>query len=195
MVGDTRGVTQEGARWTVRETDTSHVPGARGPRCLIFESDGILRRAWLYPTDWALLTDQQLIAVMESRAAVIGSSGDRGTPVDESLLVAYSNAVIAHARMLVAAAALVRSGNQALRAEQQDLRERNRHARDEMRTAIERYASSLRQSGVSREHAVALVVGAARGGLADSSTPLYGPDDVRMIREAAEWCRRIYEAA
>ncbi|MGH7621639.1 MAG: hypothetical protein ACREMU_04815, partial [Gemmatimonadaceae bacterium] len=173
MVGDTRGVMQEGTRWTVRETDTSHVPGAHGARCLIFESDGILRRAWLYPTNWALLSDQQLIAVMESRAAAIGSAPDRGTSGDESLLTGYSNAVITHARMLVAAAALVRSGNQALRAEQQDLRERNRRARDEMRTAIERYATSLRQAGVTREHAVALVVGAARGGLADSNAPLY----------------------
>jgi hypothetical protein len=195
MVGETRGVTQDGTRWTVREIDTSHVPGAHGLRCLIFESEGILRRAWLYPADWAVLSDQQLIEVMESRPGALGPRQTKDGAINESLLFAQSNIVVARARILVAAAARVRDGNLALRAEQQELRERNRFARDEMRAAIERYAASLRGAGVSREQAVALVTIAARGGLADSESPPYPPDDERMIREAAEWCRGIYEAA
>lgn len=53
-----------GVTWTVREADTTRVPGARGPRCLIFETAGYARRAWTYPPDWRTLGDEALLLLM-----------------------------------------------------------------------------------------------------------------------------------
>jgi hypothetical protein len=53
-----------GVTWTVREADTTRVPGARAPRCLIFETAGHARRAWKYPPDWPTLGDEGLLALM-----------------------------------------------------------------------------------------------------------------------------------
>jgi hypothetical protein len=53
-----------GVTWTVREADTTRVPGARGPRCLIFETSGYARRAWVYPPDWRTLGDEGLLLLM-----------------------------------------------------------------------------------------------------------------------------------
>jgi hypothetical protein len=41
--------------WTVRELDASGVPGARGPRCLVFENHEVVRRVWDFPATWETL--------------------------------------------------------------------------------------------------------------------------------------------
>jgi len=46
--------------WRVREVDTSAHPWARGPRCLVFESDAFARRVWRYPAHWRSLPDAAL---------------------------------------------------------------------------------------------------------------------------------------
>jgi hypothetical protein len=53
-----------GVTWSVREADTTRVPGARAPTCLIFETPGYARRAWRYPTDWRSLDDEALLLLM-----------------------------------------------------------------------------------------------------------------------------------
>ena len=46
----------DGIAWRVVECEAAHVPGARGPRCLIFFSDNVVRRVWDYPATWRALT-------------------------------------------------------------------------------------------------------------------------------------------
>ena len=53
----------DGARWQVREVDASGVPGARGERCLLFEGEGVVRRVWNYPHNWAHLAAEELASL------------------------------------------------------------------------------------------------------------------------------------
>lgn len=53
-----------GEHWTVREVDTTAVPGARGARCLIFDSGSIARRLWNYPRDWGALPPGALLRLI-----------------------------------------------------------------------------------------------------------------------------------
>jgi len=52
-------------RWTVREVNAKAVPGAVAPRCLICESDDVVRRIWHYPANWASLSDDELIGICD----------------------------------------------------------------------------------------------------------------------------------
>ena len=56
-------VESTGRTWTVRETDATHVPGARAPSCLVFDTVGCCFRVWQYPLDWRDLTNAELLAV------------------------------------------------------------------------------------------------------------------------------------
>lgn len=47
--------------WTVRELDAHGMPGARGARCLVFETAGCVRRVWNYPAAWATLPASALV--------------------------------------------------------------------------------------------------------------------------------------
>ena len=42
-----------------------HVPGARGARCLVMESEskGVCRRLWTYPANWQELSADDLLAL------------------------------------------------------------------------------------------------------------------------------------
>lgn len=46
--------------WRLHEADARAVPAARGPTCLICESVEVIRRLWLYPSDWRSLDDDTL---------------------------------------------------------------------------------------------------------------------------------------
>lgn len=48
-------------RWTVRELDTTTLPGALGARCLVFENHSLVRRLWVYPSTWATLPAESLL--------------------------------------------------------------------------------------------------------------------------------------
>jgi hypothetical protein len=50
-------------RWTVREVNADSVPGAAAPRCLICESDDVVRRIWRYPENWLSLSDDDLMSI------------------------------------------------------------------------------------------------------------------------------------
>jgi hypothetical protein len=52
-----------GRAWTVYETVTAHVPGARAQQCLIFDTTGHCFRVWQYPIDWRELTTAELLAL------------------------------------------------------------------------------------------------------------------------------------
>ena len=49
--------------WSVVEVDARAVPGARGPRCLIFTRDSCIRRVWEYPAHWRTLDADELTAL------------------------------------------------------------------------------------------------------------------------------------
>jgi hypothetical protein len=50
-------------RWSVVEVDARGVPGALGPRCLVFTRADCTRRVWDYPADWRALGDAGLAAL------------------------------------------------------------------------------------------------------------------------------------
>ena len=56
-----------GVYWTVVEVDGRTIPGARGPRCLVLQSEIAIRRVWGYPGDWRSLSDADLTALSWQR--------------------------------------------------------------------------------------------------------------------------------
>jgi len=56
-----------GLYWTVSEVDGRDIPGARGPRCLVFQSENAIRRVWCCPSDWRTLGDADLAALSWQR--------------------------------------------------------------------------------------------------------------------------------
>lgn len=57
----------DGATATVREAAVPNAPWARGPRCLLFECEGAVRRVWQYPADWHEASDAALDALSWGR--------------------------------------------------------------------------------------------------------------------------------
>jgi hypothetical protein len=51
---------------TVMERRADGVAGARGPACLIFNTDVGFTRVWSYPANWAELSDAELVRLSES---------------------------------------------------------------------------------------------------------------------------------
>ena len=62
---DVRDLRHQGIAWRVREMDATNIPGARANRCLIFDSEGVVRRAWSFPRTWAELDDEDIWALLE----------------------------------------------------------------------------------------------------------------------------------
>lgn len=56
----------QGLEWRVYERPAGSASPTPGRPSLIFDSDGIVRRLWRYPTDWSSLSDRQLLGLMES---------------------------------------------------------------------------------------------------------------------------------
>jgi hypothetical protein len=49
------------ADWTIREVEATASPGSRGNRCLVFESEALVRRVWSYPANWPTLNAPALL--------------------------------------------------------------------------------------------------------------------------------------
>jgi len=63
-------IVEQGAhRWTVREVNADAVPGAAAPRCLICESEDVVRRIWRYPDNWLGLSDDDLLRICDKSLA------------------------------------------------------------------------------------------------------------------------------
>lgn len=54
-----------GDRWLIAEIDARGIPGAQADRCLVCQSEQVMRRLWDYPTDWHSLSDEALGALCE----------------------------------------------------------------------------------------------------------------------------------
>ena len=56
-----------GREWRVWRTDCRDVPGARSNECLIFDSGTTVRRVWAPPVGWSALSDEDLLALVNTR--------------------------------------------------------------------------------------------------------------------------------
>jgi len=205
-LGDkTRELVRDGVSWKVRETDTSHSPGSRGDRCLIFDAEGIVRRAWDVPSDWSDLGDNELWALLDREAHPAPAVRDRRSEHASSrdgqqrrdaaaAAVATATVAAAHARSLLIEIRLMLEANQALRAEQQAMLDEARRVRQNMQMSIQAYAEGLRREGVSPERALVLLKEAMRAGLRgqDESEEHLGDG---VVADGIAWGIAAYYAA
>ncbi len=174
--------------WFVREVDARRVPGARGERCLIYETEGVVRRVWTFPTDWPSLSDDALWQLTEtvpsSGRASVRAPADAPADAPEAL---GTDAITALARTLFAELVSAREDEAEARAPHP-----GRRTRAEMRTAIQGYARSLRMQGVPPERVLVLLKDAVQSGLA--GTRLDESLAEAMLHDGVEWCIDAYFA-
>jgi len=184
-----RDILGDGIQWHVHEASATHVPGARRDRCLIFDSEGVVRRVWAYPSDWMNLPDDALWALIDHAGVPLADQAPaRGTdrrhsPRGQPSVVAVA-AELARSRALAAELAVT-----ADRDHHEDLAratERCEELRRSLHFAINAYAETLRNNGVPPERAVVLIKAAVRDGLG-SSGACDELDEDEIIDEGVAW--------
>jgi hypothetical protein len=63
-------VDAHGREWHVYERASSVQSPVMGRPSLVFDTEGIVRRLWHYPTGWAELADEALLGLMEEPSRV-----------------------------------------------------------------------------------------------------------------------------
>lgn len=193
-----RELTREDVTWRVREADTSQCPGARAATCLIFDGDGIVRRAWSYPENWAELDDESLWSLLEtphpkpldqSPAALRESSAEGTHPA-----VAEATANCARSRSLLVELSMLRAANRSASCERRSLLGECHRVRRAMRDAIEAYARSLRSSGVAPEYALVLIKSALTAGIGRAEAR-EEPLAEELVGDGVAWGIAAYYAA
>jgi hypothetical protein len=188
-----RELIREGVRWGVYEASAARTPGAKAYRCLIFDSEGIVRRLWTFPEHWEGLVDEEILKLLEAPPTpaggvrVVRHSGSHPT-------VIAAIAAHVHAQELVAELTVVRDATRVLAAERRALLDSCRRGREEIRGAVQQYVTTLKRGGVPPERAVALLKSAiddALGGLSAREIP--GNED--LIGAAVLWGIEAYYAA
>lgn len=188
-----RIITHEGIQWSVDELDTSATPGSRGPRCLVFDGDSVVRRVWKYPTDWRTLSDTALGMLLDDQSAPeTRSSLGLGDPELDPLETARECGE--RTRALLAELSVLRDANRALREDRDAHLAECRRQRAAMRAAIETYASALRASGVPPERALVMLKSAMHHGIADLEEP-EDHEREEIVRDGVAWAIRAYYAA
>jgi hypothetical protein len=61
-----RLVDAQGREWQVYERIAGDFSPEAGRSSLIFDTDGIVRRLWRYPSSWAALPDADLLGLMDN---------------------------------------------------------------------------------------------------------------------------------
>lgn len=176
----TRELVRLGSRWRVRELDASAVPGARGSRCLIFESEAVVRRFWSYPRDWANLSDDRLWQIVEPPTEQAASTY-AGVP---------SHAVAERARTLLEDLRSRRERCYSAGDSGWSLLEGCGDTRHEMEHAVRAYADRLRRDGVPPERALVLLKQAVRDGI--RGTRAEEAITEAVIGSGVEWCISAY---
>jgi hypothetical protein len=176
--------------WMVREVDTTRVPGARADRCLIFESDSVVRRVWVFPATWESLGDRDLGALL------------RGDGLPHPTLGARSGT---HPAMVVAGLALMRAeeiqrcawealeANRGLRAQREMLLEACSAERATMLAAVRDYVRELKSTGVEQGPAMKLIASAIEDALPAMNMPVEWSK--ALMAEGLQIGRDIYLAA
>ena len=67
-------VDADGREWRVYERCAGELSPSAGRLSLIFDTDGIVRRLWAYPSSWAVLHDAELLGLMDG-VRVAATSG------------------------------------------------------------------------------------------------------------------------
>jgi len=189
----------DGAEWHVREINAAGVPGSRGERCLIFDSDMSVRRVWDYPAGWNELSDDDLWRLASiGRASTARDVGGELSaafvpgPGSHPAVIAATQAA-ARSRALLAEIAMIRQANRALRDEREALLESCRQTRDDMRQAIQTYAALLKSDGVPPERALLLIKSAMKSGIQATTCGEVEAD--RLVGDGVAWGIHAYFAA
>jgi hypothetical protein len=196
-----REVVRDGIQWSVRETEATRLSAACADRCLIFDSDTIVRRVWAYPDAWEQLNDDELWALVgttahthvtprESRSAVARATA----PVETARVLALAAETTERAHSLLSKVALLHDANAPLRRDAQALLDCCREQRNVMRQAVECYAATMRASGVAPEQAIVRIKGAVTDGVG-ASIVVDDPDAEAVLRDAVAWGIAAYYAA
>jgi len=191
-----RTLERDQLQWRVYEVSTLAVPGAPVPRCLIFDSDAVVRRCWIYPADWAKLDDEALWTLLSDStkrpAATVHTMPATGTPLDE--IVQSTVELIATSRSLASESRLLRDSNRALREERKALLESCHESRAALFEAVARYAIGLKNSGMPPELTIVLVKDAIRDGLGGAAQA-EEPDGVALMGDGVAYAIKAYYAA
>src|SRR5512133_1151127 len=188
-----RQLLRDGIQWTVSEASAARTPGAKSYRCLIFDSDGVVRRLWTFPQEWADLADDQILALLDApQTPADGIQAVRDPNSHPSIAAVL--AAHAHAQSLVAEFTRVRDTNRALAEDRRLLLESCEQGRDAMRPAIERYVSTLKRGGVPPERAIALLKSAIEDGLGGVAKR-DEPETEALIGDGVRWGIEAYYAA
>jgi soluble lytic murein transglycosylase-like protein len=187
-----REVMREGVRWTVWEASAARVPGAKASRCLIFDSEGIVRRLWTFPDAWNALANDEILALLE---APTPAQGVAAIPESSShSAVAAAIAAAAEARALVETLVAMREATRALNVERGALLESLRQGRAEMRVAVQHYVSTLKRGGVPPERALVLLKAAMVDGLGGAAGREAAGNE-ELIGDGVRWGIEAYYAA
>lgn len=181
-----RSFVNDGERWTVSERDASGVPGAHAATCLIFESQGVVRRAWSFPPNWRDMDDGALWRLSE---LAVGSS-----PLIDALKTAFIASIVAQrsASTVIATARVVLEENRALRSE---LRTRLQQCREARRVSRETVASYAREQRAAGQSAVD-VLKSLDVPLQQTAFVVSDPSRAeRLASDVARWCSEEFRAA
>jgi hypothetical protein len=190
-----RQLVREGITWSVREADSALIPGSRGARCLIFDSEMIVPRVWRYPEAWAALDDNVLCQCLASTDCQPVSRTPKTVELPrEGAPLAFAAETTARTRSLHAEIVLLREANESLRRETHELIAACQQRRAEMRKTVESYAAAMRLDGLPPEQALRLIKGAVAQGL-KPVVASEDPDATTVVNDAVAWGIAAYYAA
>ena len=183
-----------GVAWHVREMDTTSVPGARAERCLVFDSEGVVRRAWSFPEGWDELDDESIWALLErelpaprKRPPAVARSTRRG----DHLGVVTAVSIAASTRSFFSKLADGREPSESTVQIDPSRSSAFRQCRGEVGAAVANYTGTLKERGLSPERAIVLVKTAVQEGL--DQVPEATDHVCKDLREVAVgWCIDTY---
>jgi hypothetical protein len=188
-----RELFRQGVRWAVHEASAARTPGAQASRCLIFDSEGIVRRLWAFPEQWAQLSDQEILGLLDAPPTpALGIRAVRHSGSHPTVIAAI--AAHAHAQELVVELMAVREATRTLDNERTVLLESCRKGRHDLRIAVQQYVKTLKRGGVPPERAVALLKLAIEDGLG-GLTAREMPANEDLIDAGVRWGIEAYYAA
>jgi hypothetical protein len=186
-----RRIEVAGTIWNVREVDGRNVPGAWGETCLIFESQEIVRRFWIFPANWWTLDNEALGRFCEHEPRLSAQVEVGRQELGSAVRRAMQN--IDRARGLLDRMKVAVMEHREARSKLASLLLTCRSERLAMRAMVASHAATLRDAGVSAEDASILFANA----VAESGTQISA--DNRSLeqfrRDTERWCALAYLAA
>jgi hypothetical protein len=173
--------------------DATSIPGARANRCLIFDSEGVVRRAWSFPRTWAELDDDDIWALLERELpAPLATTRPerRATARGDQAGVVTAARVAANTRAFFCTSDDIGYGDDPARMDERHIAKVNR-SRGLMRAAVMNYTASLRSAGVSPERAIVLIKTAVNEGL-DQAPECAEHISKSLVDSAVTWCIDAY---